>query len=421
MNRREFIKGALAVAALAPVTRLSAVADDAADAPADAPAAPGSAEKVTRRPFRDTGITLPLLGFGMMRLPRVNPGSKAPDIDYATTQKMFDRAMAAGVNYFDTAYFYHGGLSEKCAGDLLARYPRDSYFLADKMPIGIPKTEEDVARIFEEQLDRTKAGHFDFYLVHGINGPKWEEAKKLRVYEFMEKMRDAGKIRFLGFSFHGSPEELQKIVDERPWDFVQIQLNYIDWEAQRAREQYGILTKADIPVVVMEPIRGGALAGLNPQAVQTLKSANPDASPASWALRYVGSLPNVVVILSGMSLPEHVEDNIRTFSPFQPLTDAERRTLALAAGAYQGKLAIPCTGCRYCMPCGAGVDIPAIFALANEAKLTGDADAFRKAYAELPEEARASECVRCHGCERKCPQQIAIVDELAKIAKEVEP
>ncbi len=416
MNRREFIKSAITAAALAPVARLS-IADDA-ETPVAGSAATPLADKVTRRPYRDTDVTLPLLGFGMMRLPKVSPDKN--DIDYATAEKMIARAMAAGVNYFDTAYFYHGGLSEKCAGDLLTKYPRESYFLADKMPIGIPKTEEDVERVFNEQLSRTKAGYYDFYLVHGINAGKYAEAKSLHVCEFLEKMKAEGKIRRIGFSFHGSPEDLQQIVDDRPWDFCQIQLNYIDWEAQRAKEQYEILTKANIPVIVMEPIRGGALASLNPKALQTLKNANPDASAASWALRYCASLPNVLTILSGMSLPEHVEDNIRTFSPFQPLTDAERGTLAIAIGAYQDKLAVPCTGCRYCMPCPVGVDIPAIFAMYNKAKLSGDMAAFRKAYAALPADARASNCVKCGRCIKKCPQQINIPDELEKIAKDAE-
>ena len=415
MNRREFIKSALTAAALAPVARFS-LADDAAPA-ADGAAAP-LADKVTRRPYRDTGVTIPLIGFGLMRLPKIAHDKN--DIDYATAEKMFERAMAAGLNYFDTAYFYHGGLSEKCVGDLLSKYPRESYFLADKMPIGIPKTEADVERVFNEQLERTKAGHFDFYLVHGLNRGKWEETKKLHVCEFLERMKADGKIRRLGFSFHDSPEALQTIVDEYKWDFCQIQLNYLDWEAQRAKDQYAILTKADIPVIVMEPIRGGALASLNPRAALTLKNAEPDASVASWALRYCASLPNVLTVLSGMTLPEHLEDNIRTFSPFQPLTDAERRTLAIALGAYQDKLAIPCTGCRYCMPCPVGVDIPGIFAMYNKAKLDGDMDAFRKEYAALADDAKASNCVQCKRCVKKCPQQIDIPAELAKIAKEAE-
>ena len=415
MNRREFIKSAITAAALAPVARFS-IADEA-DKPADAAATP-LADKVTRRPFRDTGVTVPLIGFGMMRLPKIAPDKN--EIDYATAEKMFDRAMAAGANYFDTAYFYHGGLSEKCAGDLLTKYPRESYMLADKMPMGIPKTEEDVARVFDEQLQRTKAGYFDFYLVHALNKGKWEDAKRLHVCEFLEEKRKEGKIRFLGFSFHDSPEVLQTIVDARPWDFCQIQLNYVDWEAYRSREQYEILTRAGIPAIIMEPIRGGALASLNPKALLTLKNANPDASAASWALRYCASLPNVLTVLSGMSLPEHVEDNIRTFSPFQPLTDSERQTLEIAKGAYQGKLAVPCTACRYCMPCPVGVDIPGIFAMYNHAKLNDDMASFRKAYAALAADARASNCVKCGRCLKKCPQQIDIPAELEKIAKEAE-
>lgn len=414
MNRREFIKSASAVAAVGAVSDIVAKADPDGDKLTDPPTAE---QTVTRRNYRDTKQTVPLLGFGTMRLPRVTPGK--PEIDYKKTKEMFAIAMKAGCNYFDTAYMYHDGLSETCCGDLLSEYDRDSYYLADKMPVWYCKSEADVERIFNEQLKKTKAGYFDFYLIHALDAGKWKKAKQVRAYEFLAKMKETGKIRRLGFSFHDTPEVLKEIASERPWDFAQIQLNYLDWEAYRSREQYEILTELKIPVVIMEPIRGGALAVLNDTATEILKNANPKVSTASWALRYAASLPNVLCVLSGMSLPEHVEDNIKTFTPFVPLTDKERETLQLALTAYQEKLAVPCTACRYCLPCPTGVEIPFIFGQFNQYKGTGRKGAFLRNYGSLGEEADATACIQCEKCVEKCPQHIKIPVELEKIAKAV--
>lgn len=232
-------------------------------------------------------------------------------------------------------------------------------------------------------------------------------------------MKKEGKIRRLGFSFHDSPEVLRKIVDAREWDFAQIQLNYLDWELYRSREQYEILTGAGIPVIVMEPLRGGALAALSPDASDILRKADPHSSNAAWAFRYVASLPNVLCVLSGMTLPEHVEDNIRTFSPLKPLTESERKTLDQALAAYRKRLAMPCTACRYCMPCPAGVEIPKIFGLYNQYKISGNKWLFTNNYNVLPEDAKIASCVNCGKCTKHCPQKIQIPAELRKIAKEL--
>lgn len=413
MNRREFLKSAFAVAALAPVTRLAAKAGADGDKTSDIL----QGRMITRRRYKNTAQTLPLLGFGCMRLPQLSPDG--PEIDYGTVKQMIDRAMKAGCNYFDTAYMYHDGRSERCLGDLLKAYPRDSYYLTDKMPVWFARDAAGIERIFREQLERCRTDYFDFYMLHSLDSANWELAQKYKACEFLERMKKEGKIRRLGFSFHDSPEVLRKIVDAREWDFAQIQLNYLDWELYRSREQYEILTGAGIPVIVMEPLRGGALAALSPDASDILRKADPHSSNAAWAFRYVASLPNVLCVLSGMTLPEHVEDNIRTFSPLKPLTESERKTLDQALAAYRKRLAVPCTACRYCMPCPAGVEIPKIFGLYNQYKISGNKWLFTNNYNVLPEDAKIASCVNCGKCTKHCPQKIQIPAELRKIAKEL--
>ena len=413
MNRRDFLKSALTLAALAPLTRLAAKAGADGDKSSDF----AKGAQVTRRRYKNTALTLPLLGFGMMRLPRLK--KQGPEIDLAETERMFRRALEAGVNYFDTAYFYHNGLSEKCVAAVLDKFPRDSFYLADKMPVRALRKEADVKRIWEEQLAKCKVDYFDFYLLHNLNRERWEDVKKFRVYEFLKERQKEGKIRKLGFSFHDEPEVLETIASAHDWDFAQIQLNYLDWTLYRSKEQYEILTRRGIPVIVMEPLRGGALASLNDEANQVFKAANPNASPASWAFRFAGSLPNVICILSGMTKMEHLEDNIKTFTNFKALDDRERAVIESALAAYRKTGAIPCTACRYCTPCPVGVAIPRIFGLYNHAKATGNFMQFRMIYDKLSEDERASACVQCGACLKKCPQKINILEELAKIDAEM--
>jgi len=406
MNRRDFIKSALTVATLAPLANIAAAAEKG-----------GLLDntekglKVTRRPYRNTDMTMPLLGFGLMRLPQ-----KDGKVDDETAEKMVAKAMAAGCNYFDTAYMYHGGESERFVGRVLSKYPRESYFLTSKMPIAMMNSADDNERIFKEQLERTKAGYFDFYFLHWLNAAHWEKAKSFGTLEFMKKMQAEGKIRRLGFSFHGEPETLETIAKTHPWDLVQIQLNYLDWELCRSGEQYEVLTKLGIPVSVMEPLKGGTLVRLTPESKRIFDQANPKASIASWGLRYVASLPNVQVVLSGMSAIEHMEDNLRTFSPLVPLSDEERKVIAQALAAYRKSGAVPCTACRYCSPCPFGVDIPRNLALLNQVK--GGLPLFhaKLVYDAMKEDSRASSCVACGACKRKCPQSIDIPKHMAEIA-----
>jgi len=413
MDRRDFLKSALVLAALAPLTRLAGKAGADGDKSSDF----ARGKQVTRRRFKGTQLTLPLLGYGMMRLPRIK--AQRPEIDLAETERLFRAALEAGVNYFDTAYFYHNGLSEKCVAEVLGKFPRDSYYLADKMPVRALRKAEDVERIWNEQLKKCNVEYFDFYLLHNLNRERWEDVKRFKVYEFLKERQKEGRIRKLGFSFHDEPEVLKTIASAHPWDFAQIQLNYLDWTLYRSKEQYEILTERGIPVVIMEPLRGGALAALNDEATRILKAAAPDSSVASWAFRYAASLPNVICVLSGMTRMEHLQDNIRTFTDFKPLDDKERATIEAALAAYRKTGAIPCTACRYCTPCPVGVDIPRIFGLYNHYKVTGNYMQFRMIYDKLTEDERASACIGCGSCLKKCPQKIDIPAELKKIDAEL--
>lgn len=367
-----------------------------------------------KRRYKNTDLMVSALGFGCMRLPTQRLSSQ--EIDYERAQKLIDTAYAHGVNYYDTAYNYHDGLSEAFTGHALRRYPRESYFAASKFPVWLVQKKEDVSRIFEEQLARTGFTHFDFYLLHSQDAEKFQKCKEFGVIAFLEEMKRQGKIRFLGFSFHDTPPVLRDICAFREWDFAQIQLNYLDWEYQRAREQYEILTGRGIPVIVMEPVRGGALANPGEEAAAIFHAARPESTPASWAIRYAESLPNVLTVLSGMSNLEQVLDNTATLEHFEPLSPAEYEVVACALEAYRKRVAVPCTNCRYCMDCPFGVDIPGVFRAFNDGAFSGDPALFLRAYQELNESARAEQCRACGKCVRLCPQGIDIPDQMKKIA-----
>ncbi|MDR1316591.1 MAG: aldo/keto reductase [Spirochaetales bacterium] len=359
-----------------------------------------------------------LLGFGCMRLPLVAPDK--PEIDYGLGRKMIDRAFECGVNYFDTAWMYHQGLSETFIGEALSKYPRESFYLATKMPAWLASSPAEVEKIFSEQLRKCRTEYFDFYLAHNLARGNFKRFQELEIYEFLAKKKAEGKIRRLGFSFHDNPEILEMVASAYPWEFAQIQLNYVDWETLDAKRQYEILTDRNIPVIVMEPVRGGALAGLNEKALGILKKADPGAGPVSWALRFAGSLPNVFTVLSGMSSPAQVEDNLATFENFRPLSAAEQDVLKETAAAYRASGTIPCSGCRYCMPCPVGVDIPRVFAIYNHYKALNDAHmapiVFRNTYITLLETEKAHNCAECGQCQSHCPQGIKIPGHMKDIA-----
>lgn len=365
--------------------------------------------------YKNSGKKISLLGFGCMRFPRLY--SDRVDIDSELSQKMIDYAYQNGVNYFDTAYPYHGGQSEIFIGKALKKYPRDSFYLADKMPGWLVNKYEDVEKIFDEQLKRCQVDYFDFYLCHALGKENLKVYDKIDIYSFLFKKKQEGKIRHLGFSFHDSPDVLEYIVDKYQWDFAQIQLNYLDWKVQNARIQYEILEKNNLPCIVMEPVRGGTLSTLCEDSVKILKNANPNESIASWAIRFAASLPNVMTVLSGMSTFEQVKDNVDTISNFKKLTDDEYLTIENAVEQYCKSITIPCTGCRYCMDCDSGVDIPEMFKLYNQYILSKAENLYIQLYSQIDSKKQAHNCISCNKCVKNCPQKIDIPENLKKISQ----
>ena len=370
------------------------------------------------RNFPSIGADISLLGYGGMRFPTVGEGNDAP-IDAERAALLLEHALSNGINYFDTAWPYHGGKSEEFMASVLSRHPRESYFLADKLPIWLVSSVEEAEATFEEQLKRCRTDYFDFYLVHALDDERFPKMEALGVYDLLSRKKAEGKIRRLGFSFHDSPAVLEEVLSAHPWDFAQIQLNYLDWTLQSAKEQYEAIVRHDLPVVVMEPVRGGALAKLSDKAVDILKAAESNRSAASWAIRYAASLPNVMTVLSGMTTMEQLDDNLATMSPFQPLSDAERATLQEALTAYLSAGTVPCTGCRYCMDCPAGVDIPKSFAMYNQFKLDGRVGHLLNSHGYMGEAHQPSKCVGCGACLPLCPQHIRIPDMLSEVAAAV--
>lgn len=374
-----------------------------------------------------------LLGFGCMRLPKLFENKE--DIDFDEAQRLIDFAYENGVNYFDTAYGYHNGMSEDFIGRALQKYPRESFFLATKMPgwVGSVRQPGGAKKLFEGQLKKCRVDYFDFYMFHSVNFEEsyntvYEEAG---VADYLFEERKNGRIKKLGFSFHGSVELMKKLLPLHDWDFVQIQLNYLDWDND-AKVLYELIEERGIPCIVMEPVRGGRLVNLCEESVKILKEAAPDKSTASWAIRFAASLPNVLTVLSGMSTFEQVEDNIKTLSVFSPMTAGEYSVLGRALGAYLKTSPIPCTACRYCMDCDSGVDIPGVFDVYNNCAESGNlpmgvenhdenfkkkSDFFLNAFSQINEPSGADKCTGCMECVEKCPQKINIPNEMQRISK----
>lgn len=369
---------------------------------------------VDKRKFLNTEISL--LGLGTMRLPCKTPLKREenPLIDYKESQRLVDLAYENGVNYFDTAYMYHVGKSEKFIGSALSKYPRESYMVADKLPIWLCPKPSDMEKVFQKQLKRTGLEYFDNYLLHSLDKKNFEKCEKFSAYDFVLEKKREGKVKNIGFSFHGTIDDLKEIVSTHQWDFAQIQMNYIDWKNQNAEEQYKILTDAGIPIIVMEPVRGGKLADVSPEVNRMLKSEKPNSSIASWAMSFVASHENVVSILSGMNSEEQMMDNLNTLTDFKFMTEREFSLCSLAAGMINEKNLIPCTGCDYCADCPKGIKISTVFSIYNQYK-NGDIseENAKKLYNSIPKEYSADFCIKCGKCAEHCPQSIKIPDILA--------
>lgn len=366
------------------------------------------------------GKKLSALGMGAMRLPVVDREDSR--IDEEAAARMVAYAMEHGVNYYDTAWGYHGGNSELVMGRALKNYPRESFYLADKFPGYDLSNMGKVKEIFEEQLKKCGVEYFDFYLFHNVCEMNIDAYldRSYGIYDYLLAQKKAGRIRHLGFSAHGSCEVMERFLEAygKDMEFCQIQLNYIDWSFQDAKAKVELLEKWNIPVWVMEPLRGGKLASLPEDAAEKLKALRPEEAVPAWAFRFLQSLPQVKMVLSGMSDMEQMAENIRTFEEDKPLNEQEMETLLGIASEMVKKIALPCTVCRYCVShCPQGLDIPSLLALYNEHCFTGGGFIAPMALSAVPEEKRPTACIGCRSCEAVCPQQIRISEAMADFAQ----
>lgn len=366
--------------------------------------------------FQD--LRLSALGMGAMRLP-VRNGNDA-DIDTAATEEMVAYAMEQGINYYDTAWGYHNGNSETVMGKALSRYPRDSYYLATKFPgydlANMPKVKE----IFEKQLEKCGVEYFDFYLFHNVCEMNIDAYldEKYDIFNYLMEQKKNGRIRHLGFSAHGSYEVMKRFLDAygKDMEFCQIQLNYLDWNFQNAKAKVELLNSMNIPIWVMEPLRGGRLAKLPEKETETLTGLRPDETVPAWAFRFLQGVPGVTVVLSGMSDLAQLKENIQTFQTDKPLSQTESDALLSIADGMLGST-LPCTACHYCVShCPQELDIPALLELYNEHSFTGGGFIAPMALMAIPEEKQPSACVGCRSCEQVCPQQIKISEAMADFA-----
>ena len=368
------------------------------------------------------GEKLSALGMGAMRLPVVD-GDDAR-IDEAAAAAMVDYAMAHGVNYYDTAWGYHNGNSELVMGRALARYPRESYFLADKFPGYDLSNMDKVESIFEKQLEKCGVEYFDFYLFHNVCEMNIDAYldPKYGIFDYLTAQKKAGRIRHLGFSAHGSYAVMKRFLEAygSEMEFCQIQLNYLDWKFQGAKEKVELLQEYNIPVWVMEPLRGGRLASLAPADEEKLQALRPQEGIPAWAFRFLQSISAVTVTLSGMSNMEQMQANIRTYETEQPLNENEMQALLTIADEMVGKIALPCTACHYCVShCPQGLDIPNLLALYNEHCFTDGGFIAPMALSAVPEDKRPNSCIGCRSCEAVCPQQIRISEAMADFARKL--
>lgn len=360
------------------------------------------------RESKKLNVKTSLLGFGCMRFPLNKDGS----IDEEQTLKMFDIALKNGINYIDTAYPYHNGLSEPFVGKALKKYDRSSFYLATKLPVWAVDSKEKALEIFNGQLEKLQTDYVDFYLLHSLDNTKWEKCLELGLVDLCLDLQKRGKIKNFGFSFHDSYEVFEKIINYRDWDFCQIQFNYMDTEEQAGLKGLKLCEEKGIPNIIMEPLKGGSLTKYSEDVEKVFKDYNNEASIASWGLRFVGSFDNVLVLLSGMSSIEQLEDNIKTFKDFKPLNEEEDKIIETAIKKIRDRVKNGCTGCRYCMPCPKQVNIPKMFRMWNLASMYGNFNVVSWSFNNTKPEEFSTNCIKCGLCETKCPQNIKIREDL---------
>jgi predicted aldo/keto reductase-like oxidoreductase len=369
------------------------------------------------RKLQNIDSTPSLLGYGCMRFPE-KPG--VGEIDEELSFAMLKAAVDGGVNYFDTAYIYHGGKSEEFTGRFLKEHSglkRDEYYIATKLPTWMINSLDDAKRIFAEQCERLQVDYIDFYMLHDLKIDRFEKMEQLGVYEYCLELKAAGKIKHLGHSSHENAENFGKIIALRDWDFVMLHLNYMDLDNL---ELYKLAVAKDIPVLVMEGVKGGSLSKLPDDILKYLTDVHPDATPSSWALRWAGGLENVKVVLSGMSEKTQVADNVKTFSGFVPLNAEEKSAIKSVEGALRKRVRCNCTGCNYCMPCLAGVNIPWCLSIWNNWGIYENRGHSNWEWGMVGEDSRPAKCNECGACSAICPQGVDVVECLKLLDKELD-